>query len=60
MFRLSTHLPFVVAMALVVVASNILGEPREANHEAVPRVTYTDPQAAAVGASPGLTHNTHK
>src|SRR6201993_4028595 len=31
-------------------ASNILGEPREANYEAVPRVTYTDPQAAAVGA----------
>jgi pyruvate/2-oxoglutarate dehydrogenase complex dihydrolipoamide dehydrogenase (E3) component len=33
-----------------VVASNILGEPRPANYEAVPRVTYTDPQAAAVGA----------
>jgi pyruvate/2-oxoglutarate dehydrogenase complex dihydrolipoamide dehydrogenase (E3) component len=33
-----------------VVASNILGETREANYEAVPRVTYTDPQAAAVGA----------
>src|SRR6478752_1890827 len=33
------------------VASNILGEPREAHYEAVPRVTYTDPQAAAVGAS---------
>jgi dihydrolipoamide dehydrogenase len=29
----------------------ILGEPREANYEAVPRVTYTDPQAAAVGAT---------
>ena len=33
-----------------VVASNILGEPREAHYEAVPRVTYTDPHAAAVGA----------
>jgi dihydrolipoamide dehydrogenase len=34
-----------------VVASNIFGEPREAHYEAVPRVTYTDPQAAAVGAT---------
>ena len=34
-----------------VVASNLLGEPREANYDAVPRVTYTDPQAAAAGAT---------
>ena len=34
-----------------VVAANIAGEARPANYEAVPRVTYTDPQAAAVGAA---------
>ncbi len=33
-----------------VVAANIAGDPRPANYEAVPRVTYTDPQAAAAGA----------
>jgi len=34
-----------------IAAANILGTPREANYEAIPRVTYTDPQAAAVGAT---------
>jgi dihydrolipoamide dehydrogenase len=34
-----------------IVAANILGEPREAHYEAVPRVAYTDPHAAAVGAT---------
>ena len=34
-----------------VVAANIAGETHPANYEAVPRVVYTDPQAAAVGAT---------
>jgi dihydrolipoamide dehydrogenase len=33
-----------------VVAENLAGDGRPANYEAVPRVTYTDPQAGAVGA----------
>ena len=33
-----------------VAAANILGEAREAHYDAVPRITYTDPQAASVGA----------
>jgi pyruvate/2-oxoglutarate dehydrogenase complex dihydrolipoamide dehydrogenase (E3) component len=36
-----------------IAAANILGEPREASYEAVPRVVFTDPQAAAVGAADG-------
>jgi pyruvate/2-oxoglutarate dehydrogenase complex dihydrolipoamide dehydrogenase (E3) component len=36
-----------------VVASNILGEDREAHYEAIPDVVYTDPEAAAVGAIEG-------
>jgi len=36
-----------------IVAANILGEPREANYEALPRVVFTDPQAASVGALEG-------
>jgi pyruvate/2-oxoglutarate dehydrogenase complex dihydrolipoamide dehydrogenase (E3) component len=36
-----------------VVAANILGERREASYDAVPRVVFTDPQAAAVGAAEG-------
>jgi pyruvate/2-oxoglutarate dehydrogenase complex dihydrolipoamide dehydrogenase (E3) component len=34
-----------------VVADNITGATRPANYQAVPRVTYTDPQAGATGAT---------
>jgi pyruvate/2-oxoglutarate dehydrogenase complex dihydrolipoamide dehydrogenase (E3) component len=36
-----------------VVADNIHGRPRTINYDAVPRVVFTDPQAAAVGAAEG-------
>ena len=36
-----------------VAAANILGEKREANYDAVPRVVFTDPQAASVGDAEG-------
>jgi dihydrolipoamide dehydrogenase len=36
-----------------VVAANILGGDRVANYDAVPRVVFTDPQAAAVGEPEG-------
>jgi dihydrolipoamide dehydrogenase len=43
-----------------VVAANLLGEDRPVNYDAVPRVTYTDPQAAAVGANEGAFEGTAK
>ena len=36
-----------------IAAANILGDCREARYDAVPRVVFSDPQAAAVGATDG-------
>ncbi len=36
-----------------IAAANILGEDREAAYDAVPRVVFTDPQAASVGEAEG-------
>ena len=47
--RLCGHLP----LALRIAAANILGNTREADYTAVPRVVFTDPQAAAVGEPDG-------
>jgi pyruvate/2-oxoglutarate dehydrogenase complex dihydrolipoamide dehydrogenase (E3) component len=37
-----------------VAADNLLGRPREADYAAVPRVVFSDPQAAAVGEADGV------
>jgi pyruvate/2-oxoglutarate dehydrogenase complex dihydrolipoamide dehydrogenase (E3) component len=36
-----------------VVADNILGTPRAARYEGIPRVVFADPEIAAVGSTPG-------
>jgi pyruvate/2-oxoglutarate dehydrogenase complex dihydrolipoamide dehydrogenase (E3) component len=41
-----------------VAAENILGGEREANYDAVPRVVFTDPQAASVGDAGGAVEAT--
>jgi pyruvate/2-oxoglutarate dehydrogenase complex dihydrolipoamide dehydrogenase (E3) component len=44
-------LPYVGTYQATIAAANILGDAREANYEAVPRVTRTEPQAVAVGST---------
>jgi pyruvate/2-oxoglutarate dehydrogenase complex dihydrolipoamide dehydrogenase (E3) component len=34
-----------------IMAANIVGDPQDAHYDAVPRVVFTDPQAASVGAT---------
>ena len=46
-------LTYVVKYQGEIVAANILGGKREAHYDAVPRVVFTYPQAASVGASAG-------
>jgi pyruvate/2-oxoglutarate dehydrogenase complex dihydrolipoamide dehydrogenase (E3) component len=41
-----------------IAAANILGEHREAAYDAVPRIVFTDPQAASVGAADGARSGT--
>jgi pyruvate/2-oxoglutarate dehydrogenase complex dihydrolipoamide dehydrogenase (E3) component len=35
----------------VLIAQSLRGQPRRANHSAIPRVTFTDPEVASVGVS---------